>query len=173
MASSDCLFTLPLANLRDHQTLRAPALARSQRCSSVNTVVPAIDEWAAASACTEPGRLAGVEPGAAALASADPSLGANGGRGVGHGPLTCVFRPHTGQSRGCWPSHRLLACQSTRPPQDKFTGPRSRQRVLLLGNWNWTGQQEKTASARTRTADLPGTGTRTSSLLAPVRDPRR
>ena len=78
----------------------ALALARSSGECSGNNVVPAIDEWAAASACTEPGRLAGVEPGAAALASADPCRGLNGGRDVGHGSLTCVSRPYTGQSRG-------------------------------------------------------------------------
>ena len=83
----------------------------------MNNVVPGIDEWAAASACTEPGRLAGVEPGAAALASADPCRGLNGGRDVGHGSLSLLFTGHPGPWPIAWPHQLLLTAQKRKPPR--------------------------------------------------------
>ena len=122
------------------QRARWRSRVASGECSG-NTLVPAIDEWAAASACTEPGRLAGVEPGAAALASADPCRGSNGRRDVGHGSLTCVFI-----SCGAGPgaAGRPTACKRTdgksqihRAPLAPTRAPRSRIQILDC-------QQEKT-----------------------------
>ena len=134
----------------------------------MNTVVPAIDEWAAASACTEPGRLAGVEPGAAALASEDACRGANGGRDVGHGSLIFALTS-LGQGAevlaGAPPlvlaKHGRKRQISRAPPRQK-RAPRSRSKFLV--------DPARKPNARTRSiACLPNTRLLPSSPHRAVR----
>ena len=110
----------------------------------MNNVVPAIDEWAAASACT-PGRLAGVEPGAAALASADPCHGSNGGRGVGHGPLTCVFMRYAARVGGAGRPTACLLAQSPAATRQIHRAPLPPARAPLSADPNSCIEKKKTA----------------------------
>ena len=130
MASSDCLFTLPLAHLGGQQTMSAVALARSQRCCSVNNMVRAVDDGQPALPDARAGRFGSRADALRGVGSSlsDPCRGANGGRDVGHGSLALPPQLSGGRGAGRLPP---LVLASTRREKANSAGPRSCQRVLL------------------------------------------
>ena len=124
-------------------TMRAQALARSQRCSSVNTVVPAIDDGLPALPGARAGRFGSRADALRGVGSSlgDPCRGANGGRDVGHGSLSLLFTGHPGPWPIAWP-HQLLL----RPKSQAVPGP-----PLCQPNANRCSHEcRMTASARRR-----------------------
>ena len=121
----------------------ALALARSQRCSSVNTVVPAIDDGLPALPGARAGRFgsrADALRGVGSSLSGPLPRGEWRARRVVRIVEASLHRPPRPTRPIAWRTNSYKAL--ARRPSDNLPRPRSRQRVLRL---QIRGQQEKTA----------------------------